>query len=286
MSHPLVHAIILSYNGKDLTLACLDSVRKSVYDSFKIVVVDNASQDGSAESIDEKFTNEINSQDLILIRNDRNLGFAGGNNVGMRFAIDNGADYILLLNNDTIVDENMIAALVDVCEKDSGVGIVGPKIYYFDPPDQIWFAGAEILLHRGLSRHVGIREKDTGQHDETAESDYITGCAMLVRRSVIERIGFLDPVYQMYSEDADFCMRAKHSGFRIRYVPAGKIWHKISAATGGHLKWRKMKLRLRSNFIFFKRYARWFHWFSIPWFFILDGMRILFLLLIGKIKNE
>jgi hypothetical protein len=285
MNEPLVHVIVLSYNGKQLTLDCLSSVLLSEYDNFVIVVVDNASTDQSANAIRHTFVNELSSGKMILIENKDNLGFAGGNNVGMEYAFRNHADYLLLLNNDTLVDKKLLQEMIRVCESDNSIGIAGPKIYYQMPSNQIWFAGGEIKLHKGLSRHIGIRQTDRGQFDKNGDCDYVTGCAMLIRRSVVERIGYLDTIYPMYSEDADYCMRAKRAGYRIFYVSTGKVWHKISAAAGGQLKWRKIRFRLWSNFIFLKRYARWYHWFTIPLFFLLDALRVLVSVAFGRIKN-
>ena len=285
MNEPLVYCIILSYNGKQLTLDCLASVLELEYSNFAIMLVDNASSDGSVEAIRSIFSKEIASGKIVLFANTMNLGFAGGNNQGMRYAYEKGAEYILLLNNDTVVDNTLLANMISLCESDPKIGIAGPKIYYQEPPDQIWFAGGEIKLHKGLSRHIGIRRKDLGQFNEAAECDYITGCAMLIKRAVVDKTGYLDTIYPMYSEDSDYCMRARQNGFKMMYLPAGIVWHKISAATGGQLKWRKIRFRLISNFIFLRRHALWYHWFTIPFYFVRDAVRVLVSVLTGRIKN-
>jgi GT2 family glycosyltransferase len=286
MPSPPVHVIILSFNGKKLTTDCIASCLRLNYDNAVLAVIDNASSDGSADAIKNIFGYEISAGKVVLIENELNLGFAGGNNVGMRYALEHGAGFILLLNNDTIVDPDLLTHLVSSFEQDPRVGIIGPKIYYFDPPDQIWFAGGKIDLHKGVSRHIGIREKDQGQFESAAACDYITGCAMMIKRAVIESVGYLDTIYTMYSEDADYCFRAKEKQFTMMMVPSGKVWHKISAAAGGQVRPRKMLLRLWSNYIFLRRYARWYHWLSIPFFFAWDGLRIIVLVLLGRIRNE
>ncbi len=286
MRSPPVHVIVLSYNGRKLTSDCIASCLLLNYNNVTIVVADNASTDGSAGHLKEVFANEISELKVILIENEVNLGFAAGNNVGMKYAFDHGAEYVLLLNNDTLVDPDLLFHVMPHFEKDPQIGIIGPKIYYFDPPTRIWFAGGKIDLHKGVGRHIGIRETDRGQFDVAGECDYVTGCAMLISRAVIESVGYLDPIYKMYSEDADYCFRARKNKFKLRYVPAGKVWHKISASSGGPLGWKKIKLRLRSNFIFLCRYARWYHWLTVPAFFVLDGFRIMFSILFGRIKNE
>jgi len=140
-------------------------------------------------------------------------------------------------------------------------------------------------MWRGIARHTGIRETDRGQYDREHDIDYATGCAFLVRRAVLEKIGDLDPGYRAYFEDADFCVRARRAGFRIRYIPAAHVWHRISASTGGQLSRRKAGRKLASSRRFFGRYARPYHWVTIPFFFVLDVIRIGGLVLAGRIRD-
>lgn len=278
---PSVAIIILTWNGKELTLDCLDSLSRLTYENAAVYVVDNASTDGTAEAVRERFGDAV-----TILRNDSNLGFSRGNNAGMKAALEDGHDLILLLNNDTVVDPECVSRLVDALERSPASGIVGPKIYYYTPPDRIWFAGGEVFLWRGVARHTGIRAKDTGQYDSEREVDYITGCALMVRRTVIERIGMLDHSYRAYFEDTDFCMRARRAGFAIRYVPGAVVWHKISRSTGGQVSRRKITLKLGSTLRFFGRYARPWHWLTIPLFFAIDLVRILAMIAAGKIRDE
>ena len=278
-SDPLVCIVVLTWNGKALTLDCLQSLSSLTYPNTHTIVVDNASQDGTSQAIRDTCGDQV-----TLVVNDHNLGFSGGNNVGIDRALDVGADYILLLNNDTTVDAQLIDHLVGGFTAPD-TGIVGPKIYYADPPDQIWFAGGEVSLSRGTARHIGIRRRDTGQFDSIREVDYISGCALMAKRDVFDRVGKLDASYAAYFEDTDFCMRANRSGFRILYVPAGRVWHKISSSTGGQLGARKIKLKLRSTLKFFCRYASLRHWLTIPLFFTFDVIRIIILVSVGRIRN-
>jgi GT2 family glycosyltransferase len=280
-SAPKVAVIVLNWNGRDLTLDCLDSLLQSTYKNLEVWLVDNASSDDSVEAVQEKFAGQVK-----IIVNNTNLGFAGGNNIGIDRALAAGADYVLLLNNDTVVDPGMVGHLADHLTQNAEAGIAGPKIYYHNPPNQIWFAGGEVFPARATARHIGIREKDTGRYDTLKQTDYITGCALMARREVFEKIGRLDPVYMAYFEDTDFCMRARQAGFKIYYVPAGKVWHKISASTGGQLGLTKIKRKLRSTRIFFGRYARPWHWLTIPFFFLADVIRIGFLAGFGRIKDD
>jgi GT2 family glycosyltransferase len=194
-----------------------------------------------------------------------NRRFAGGMNAGIRHALACGAELLLLMNNDTVVDRDFLGPMVDRLRSDPATGMVVPKIYYHDPPDLIWFAGSVISFWTGTMRHIGIREVDTGQHDTPGPTAYATGCCILTSRELVERIGILDETYYMYSEDADWSMRARRAGYRIMYEPRAKIWHKLSVSAGGHTSWYKMKNKFMGNFRFFARYASWYQWPVFPW---------------------
>jgi hypothetical protein len=185
------------------------------YPNFQVVVVDNGSDDGSQEAIRERFTS------VTLLENGENLGFAGGNNVGISFALQRGADYVLLLNNDTVVDPRCLTLLVDAADGNERIGIVGPTIYYFDEPGLVWSAGGRMDWRRGRP-YLSPPSRDED------EVDYVTGCAMLVKSEVIRRIGLLDERFFMYFEEVDWCIRAKRVGFEVVHVPEAKVWHKIS----------------------------------------------------------
>ena len=272
--------VVLTWNGKSLTLDCLKSLAALEFDNYEVFVVDNASSDGTAEAIRDKFGDDVN-----IIVNGDNLGFSRGNNVGIEAALATGADSVLLLNNDTIVDSRVLDKMTQVLYSAPEIGIVGPKILYSSPPNQIWFAGGEVFLARGTARHIGIREIDHGQYETIRDVDYITGCALMAKREVFETIGLLDASYQAYYEDTDFCMRARRRGYRILYIPAGIVWHKISASTGGQLSATKIKRKLKSGIKFFRRYASFYHWLTIPLFFAADVVRILVLVSVGRIRN-
>ena len=259
MSEPLVFIILVNWNGKKVTLECLESLAKISYRNSRIVVVDNASSDGSVGAIQEQHP------EVILLEQQRNLRFAGGNNAGMRYALDHGADQVCLLNNDTTVDSEFLTHLVSRIQSDKKIGIATPKIYYHDEPNRIWFAGASISMWTGTMKHIGIREEDHGQYDESKEIDYATGCCILTRREVIEKVGGLDESFFMYTEDADWCMRVRRAGYSVVYEPRAKVWHKLSVASGGHLSSFKMKNKLISNYRFFRRYATFPQMLVYPW---------------------
>lgn len=265
---PRVLAIVLTWNGRDDTLACVESLLGIDYPRFEILVVDNASTDGTIDALGARFDGRIR-----MHRNDRNLLFAGGMNTGLEIALREGYDFALLLNNDTRFDPGLIRALVAAAVADAHIAATGPKIYYTDPPDVLWFAGGELSLWRGWSRHRGLRQKDRGQHDVPAAADYLTGCCMLLSTAALAEVGLLDPGYAMYAEDADWCLRARARGYRLMYAPAARMWHRVSASTGARSAY-KIRRRLRSQLRLLARHARWYHWLTIPVFTAAEALRV------------
>jgi hypothetical protein len=246
---PLVYIIVLTWNGKDDTIECLNSLQRLSYPNAHILLVDNASTDGTVQTVRSLFPH------VDILVNATNLRFAGGNNVGINHALSHNAEYILLLNNDTIVEPDFLTHLVRAAANDETVGMAAPKIYYFDHPRVIWFAGGKIEWWKGWISHTGIREVDRGQYDAIQKVDYLTGCCMLVKRKVIEQIGLLDERYHIYGEDADWCIRAARAGYTLLYVPSAVVWHKLSVSAGGHLSWFKNWNKLKSHLR---------HWLTIP----------------------
>jgi len=259
MDTPRVVVIVVNWNGKDVTLDCLASLQCVHRPPPHILVVDNGSTDDSVTAIRSQYP------DVDLLALNENRRFAGGNNAGIQKAFAEGADFVLLLNNDTVVDPDFLSALLARIGTEDRCGMVVPKIYYHDPPDLLWYAGGEISFWTGTMRHRGIREVDHGQHDTATETGYATGCCVLVSRELIARVGQLDESFFIYTEDADWSMRARRAGYRIMYEPRARIWHKLSVSTGGHLSLFKLKNKAFSNYRFFARYARWYHWLTFPW---------------------
>ncbi len=256
--HPLVFVLILNWNGRDDTIECLRSVFAVDYPNARVVVIDNASTDGSVTAIRAQFPT------VHIIENPNNLRFAGGNNVGIEYALREGAEYILLLNNDTTVDQRFLSELVSMFRDSRSAGMAGPKILYYHRPEQIWYAGGIIEWWKGWISHRGIREIDRGQYDQPAETDYLTGCCLLVRRQVVEQIGLLDERYSMYGEDVDWCVRTRRAGFSLHYIPAARIWHKVSVSSGGHFSWFKNWNKLKSILRLMVAYAPWYHRITFP----------------------
>jgi hypothetical protein len=247
--------IIVSWNGRDDTLACLASLRQVTFQPRHILVIDNASTDGSVEAIRRQFP------EVEVLANEKNERFARANNQGMQKALAAGADFVLLLNNDTEVAPDFLDHLVSAAVSRPDAGMVAPKIYYHHDPQLIWFAGGRINFWTGRTWHRGLRQRDFPlKYDSPGAVDFLTGCAILAKRECLEKIGLLDESYYMYAEDVDWCWRARQAGFICLYQPTAKIWHKVSASTGGSFK---IYHKVRGNFLFFQRYAKWYHWPAI-----------------------
>ena len=256
---PLVYIIIVNWNGRDVTLECLRSLKAVSYPNYRIVIVDNASADGSAAAFRTAYP------DVMVLEMPENIRFAGGTNAGIRYGLEKGGELFLLLNNDTTVAPDFLSTMVARMQTDRTIGMVSPKIYYHDDPTRIWFAGGATSMWTGTMRHLGIRKPDNGQYDTSHKIDYATGCCILTKREVVERVGMLDESFHMYGEDADWSERVRRAGYSIIYEPKARIWHKLSGSVGGHLSWYKMKNKFAGNLRFFARYARWYHWLVFPW---------------------
>lgn len=264
---PLVYIIVLTWNGKKDTIECLDSLSRINYPNYKILVVDNASTDGTMDVIKKNYP------DVEYIYNSKNLRYAGGNNVGIDFALKKNADYILLLNNDTIVESNFLQHLISTATSNPDIGIIGPKIFYYDQPGLIWYAGGKIEWWKGWIYHKGIRELDSEKYSYKMETDFVTGCCIMIKRELFEKIGKIDETYFIYGEDVDFCIRARRAGYKIFFDPDAKIWHKLSVSTGGHLSWFKNWNKLKSQIRIFIRFGKWYYWITIPFGLILYIMQ-------------
>ncbi len=248
---PSVVIVIVNWNSCDDTINCIESLKKVTYPEYEVVIVDNGSTDGSEKVLRGRFP------ELTLIQTGHNLGFAGGVNAGIKYALKKGADYILLLNNDTVVAPDFLEELVKVAERDEKAGILCSKIYFYNRPDRIWYAGATFHSLMGLTVLVGYERKDNEKFNTIKETEP-TGCSMLLKREVCEKIGLFDEQYFCYYEDMDFGMRAKRAGFKTLYVPSSKVWHKIGVTTRGSLG--MIYYLVRNSMKFADTY------YPLPWF--------------------
>lgn len=260
-----VFVSILNFDGKNNTIECIESLKKINTSGFKltILVIDN----GSSEKIDLKDSSWGNIR-LKVIRNEENLGFSGGHNLGIKFAMEQSADYVLILNNDTYVDKNFLEELIKISELDAKIGILVPKIYFApgfefhknkykkeEMGKVFWYAGGEMDWRNIIGHHRGVDLVDKGQFDKTEETKIATGCCMLIKKEVFEKIGRFNDKYFLYYEDADFSLRAKKNDFKITYVPKSVIWHKNARSVGGSGSALQDYYITRNRLIFGFKYA-------------------------------
>lgn len=221
---PSVSVVVLNWNGVQDTRECLESLKKVTYPAMSVIVVDNGSENEEAAAIRSEFGDFVE-----LIESAENLGFAGGANLGINRALEGGCDYVLLLNNDTIVDPEFLTELVQGAETmQPGVAAACPTTYFYDRRDVIYSTGGRYSLWRGSAKQIGRGKSDSGRERPIAERDYADGVCMLIPRLAIERVGLLDEEYFNYWEETDWCARAREAGMRCYYVPKAKIWHKAA----------------------------------------------------------
>ncbi|HCC84077.1 MAG TPA: glycosyltransferase family 2 protein [Candidatus Pacebacteria bacterium] len=239
----LISIVIVNYNTPQDIRGCLDSLFQVKTSDFKfnVIVVDN----GSKKSL--QLSSKYLDHGVHLLRSESNLGFTGGNNLGISHAIKAyQSDYVLLLNSDTVVAPDFLSFLYHQLKTNPKAGLAAPKIYFYqgfeffnksypstDKHRVIWYAGGSVDWVNLASFHRGVDEVDRGQFDQLTESDFATGCGVLIRRELIERVGILDKRFFLYSEDVDYSLRIKRAGFSVLFVPESVIWHKVGRSSGG-----------------------------------------------------
>ncbi len=288
---PAVYIIVLNWNGWKDTIECLNSLYNITYSKYNPVLVDNNSTDDSIKKIvdwvkkqhislseyeynaDRKAFSLLNTKTidpkekahLSIVRSLTNTGYAGGNNIGIRYALAQGAQLLFILNNDTIVDPGLMEPIIKVAQGGKDIGILTPKIYYFDKPDVIQSIGSKMNLWTGRGGHIGRGEIDRGQYESNVASDWVSGAAMLVKREVFNSVGLFDEVLYLCYEENDLCHRARRAGFFSLGVPQAKVWHK---AVYGLIKpWMEYYLT-RNRILFMRKNARidQFYLFSLFYF--------------------
>jgi hypothetical protein len=238
MNHPKVFIIILNWNGLEDTLECLGSVLKLAYPNFEVIVVDNGSMDNSVEVIRSTYPQ------VTLIENKENLGYTGGNNIAMRYAMDHGADYMWLLNNDTIVEPDTLSKIVDTAESDPKIGLVSPVIYYYGEPDKIQFCGSYVDYDNFSIRHAESIE--SWREMNTRQIVSLWGTALLVKSNAVKKIGYLNEKYFAYHEDGEYSIRAFKAGYRNIVQQEARVYHKDSRSTGSSRAPMQVFLRVRN----------------------------------------
>jgi hypothetical protein len=222
------YAIVLNWNGREDTLRCLDSLQHVEHSELRIVCVDNGSVDGSQEAARERFPG------VQLIEAGANLGYAGGNNLGIRAALGDGAEWVMLVNNDATVAPDVIDGFARAAANDPGAGILAGKVYFADRPSTIWFAGqrvSELLGYSGRPRGYG--RPDGERYARIEPTGRAVGALMAVSRAAIDAVGLLDEELFAYVEDVDWALRVRAAGMRVLFAPGARAWHRVSASTGG-----------------------------------------------------
>ena len=261
---PKVGIVLVNYNGEKFQNECIKTIRQMSYTNYEIIIVDNNSKDNSISKAKSEFN------DLVIIETGENYGVAKGNNIGIQEAIKRKCEYVLLLNNDTEVDKDMLSNMVKKASKDV---MVTCKMYYFEPKNVIWCAGGKINWKRATTIHFGDGEIDRGQFDESKYVEYTPTCCLLIHRSIFDRVGLMDEKYFMYYDDTDFLARCNKLNLKTWYESSAKLWHKVSSSSGGSLsnisiyygdrnrlyfinKHYKNKVSVTA-FFYFSRYIKW-----------------------------
>jgi GT2 family glycosyltransferase len=253
----------------NLTVDCVKSLQRSTFKKFDVIIVDNGFKPNSSEKLREA------CPDAVVLAEEKNLGFGGANNVGTEYALSHGADFVLLLNNDTIVKEDTLEILVKTAEGNPDAGVIGAKIYYYDKPNMIWYAGGKLNVDKALGTHPGMGEEADESKSECVDTDFVTGCCLLTRREVIAKIGMLDHNYFIYLEDSDYSLRARRAGYRVLYQPKAVLYHRVSSSTGldspGYIYFN-----LRNKIFFLRKNSTLFRWvMNLPYFTYFYGRQLI-----------
>ena len=224
VNNPLVFIIVLNYNGQKYLDECLTSIKLQTYQNYKIIVFDNASKDNSVNYVSRAFPS------VILLQSEKNLGFAEGNNVAIKFALSHGANYVFLLNNDTIIKEDSLDKLVATAECDGSIGIVGPAIFDIENRKFLQEAGMTTDM---FGFPVSLKYYRNDSNSEVSEVFYLSGCALLIKADVLKEIGSFDQEYFMFAEDLDLCWRAQLMGYKVVVNKTSKIYHKGGGSISG-----------------------------------------------------
>ena len=264
-----VHIVVLTWNNKNILKRCLESLKKinyknNMYDytNITINVIDNNSSDNSTEMIAKKFP-KVN-----VIKNSKNLKFGAGYNSGLKKMNFNDSDFIILLNDDTIVSRNFIDELINPLLNDHKAIISVPKILFSSNINKIWFAGGVVDLWRGLIYHIGIRDFDGPKYSFISETQYATGCCLCLRYTDLEKINFFDEKFDMYCEDVDLSLKARQLNRKIIYAPKSVILHSVSRSLGEH-SFKKNIMKLKNQLKIFWKHATGIQLISISFYWVL-----------------
>lgn len=253
---PGVAIIIVNWNSYDMTSQCLVSLRSLQYPDFSTVVVDNGSTDGSADRLETDFP------EIVLLRNQENRGFTGGNNTGIAYAIENDFAYLMLLNNDTVITPPFLTCLINCINAAPSIGAIQPKIMYNYDRSVIWNAGTALNNFLFTFKTIGENEKDEGLYDKAGEIPWITGCCFLVRTDIIRQIGPLDDKFFIYYEDVDWSLKIRNRSHKLWYEPKAVIYHEAGMSDANRADHNEGKMspfshymNVRNHLYIVRRYA-------------------------------
>jgi GT2 family glycosyltransferase len=269
--HAKIAVIVLNYNNWNDTIECVDSLLNNTYENFEVVIVDNKSTNDSIVKIKGKYDDH---NQVKIIVSSKNSGYAGGNNIGIEYALRNEADYILVINNDTILPNTLLADLIHKAQEKEQIGVISTKIMFSDDKT-LWYAGGYFSPKKASGYHIGIGEADQGQYDEPKEVQFLTGCLLFIPKQIIDDVGYLDDVFFLYGEDLDYSLKVLRKGYKLYYEPSMKIIHKVSAS---HKKSDEkvspilMRYSNRNRFIICKRWLKVSEKFSFFIYFILSRL--------------
>ena len=274
-----VFVILVNYNGSEDTIECVESLLSNDFKSFEIIIIDNNSEEQQKKILKDKLVDSVK-----IIYLDNNIGFAGGNNVGIKCALEQNADYILLLNNDTIVESDFLTILLNSIINDNTIGICTPKINFYSDRNRIWSAGGKINNIRGsaFSKYENI--KDDGDI-KNRYVDFASGCCLLIKKEVIEKVGVLDENYFLYLEDTDFCLRVVEAGFKILFVADSKIYHKVSNSTSKGKSSLPIYYNTRNRLFFTRKYNPKTFFITILYIYAAMLLKSLLWIFTGKFEN-
>lgn len=224
MNNKKIGIVLVNYNGSEFLNQCIDSIKSSTYENYKIILVDNASTDKSIEKVRNRYS------DIVIIEVGENCGIAKGNNIGIKKALELECEYILLLNNDTEIHREMIENMLEKAREDI---MITCKMYYYNPNNIIWCAGGEIDWTNATTIHYGDGKVDNVEVNISRFVEYTPTCCLLVHNTVFKKVGFMDENYFLYYDDVDFIVRAKQKGIKVWYESTAKLWHKVSSSSGG-----------------------------------------------------
>lgn len=266
-----VAVILVNWNGYEFTAACLDSLRRVDYPDFQVILVDNASQNQEGDRLKKAFP------EIDLIKNSENLGFAGGNNTGILKALDQGFSYVLLLNNDTIVDPNFLGQMLLKFSQNSRLGVIQPLICFLHDRTQIWSAGGKWNSFLGRAITLGDRKSVDNFNLTNQNLDWATGCCMLITREALLKTGLLNESYFAYFEDVEWSLRFREMGFEIAFAAEAKIYHEAGASSKkkhseGTLSPQVFYYNVRNQFFLLRSQV---HGFSVPFAWAYHSFRFL-----------